>query len=612
MIGPRAADHRLVPLLARKPLATLATAAVATAAAGVAVAPAAHADAPKNADVLLELRHGGGLHDFVRAVSDPASPRYRQYRSVEQLARRFGASPTTKRTTTKLLREHGLTAEVGPTGTYVLARGPVGAVADLFGGAAGRAAGSADGGPANVPAELDGAVASAAIVAGDSLAQRRATASDATTATPRQAPATASSARPRTGTPSGCAAGQAAGEGQDVGFTPNQYLTAYGHAALHARNLPGQSMRVAVVEIDGFNPSDVAAFAACFGLDQPKINAHAVGIEQLLPAGPETTLDLQVLTAGAPGLKAIDVYEGRASNAGVLRSTAAALGTPKTRPDVISISVGGCEAESYAQVAQMRAQNELYALAAGAGISVLAAAGDQGSTDCTTANGLALPLLSVDFPGSSPYVTSVGGTNLELDARNRIVDEITWNDAPLAFGATGGGISILHDRPWYQTRAGQPKNTSNDVMRLVPDVAALADEAPGYAIYCTADTDLCRNPRIPQGGWVNVGGTSAATPLTASLVVLADQAARKAGQPNLGTINPLVYAIGTSKAYGKVFRDVTTGSNDLGALIPTEAFGGTPGPMGCCPAEKGYDFVSGWGSPKGPAFVRAALRAGRR
>lgn len=588
----------------RKPLTALLTAAVAGAAA-LAVAPAAHAGAPQNANVLLELRHGGGLHDFVRAVSDPNSPSYRQYRSVEQLARDFGATTKTKQTTKKLLREHGLTAEVGPTGTYVLARGPVSTVADLFGGAAARSATAPNGGPANVPQELDDVVASAAIVAGDGLAQPRATARQ----TPTTPPATGTSARPRTGTPQGCAEGQNAGEDDVLGFTPNQYLTAYGHAALHAKGLRGQGMRVAVVEIDGFNPSDVAAFATCFGLKQPKINAHPVGIKQLLPAGPETTLDLQVLTAGAPGLEAIDVYEGLASNAGILQTTAAALGTPKNRPDVISISVGGCEAESYAQVAQIRAQNELYALAAGAGISVLAAAGDQGSTDCTTDNGLALPLLSVDFPGSSPYVTSVGGTNLTLDASNRIVDEITWNDAPLGFGATGGGISVLHDRPWYQTRAGQPKNTSNDVMRLVPDLAALADEAPGYAIYCTADSELCRNERIPQGGWVNVGGTSAATPLTASIVVLAAQAARKAGHANLGTINPLIYAIGTSKQYGKVFRDITVGNNDLGSLIPAEAFGGNP--MGCCPAEKGYDFVTGWGSLKGPAFVRAALRAGR-
>jgi kumamolisin len=583
----------------------LAAAALAATALAAAAAPTVHADAPSKVSVLLELRHGGELHRFVRQVSDPASPRYRQYASVEALAKRFGASERVKRSTTRHLRAHGLNAEVGPTGTYMVATGAADDAAALFGrGAAARARGAqrALSGRAEVPAALTADVASAAYLTGDGLAQPR------SSAAARQAPlpAESGSARTRTGTPAGCATGVNTGNGPGVlGFTPNQWLTAYGHSALHAKGLQGQGMRMALVEIDGYAPSDIKDFAECFGLAQPRIVPHTVGIKALLPPGPETTLDLSVLTAAAPKLERIDVYEGLATNAGLLQTTAAAVGTPKNRPDVISISVGGCEPDSFGQIASTRALNEVYALAAGAGISVLAAAGDQGSTDCGVGDA-ALNLASIDFPGSSPYVTSVGGTNIELDAGNRITDEFVWNDSPLAFGASGGGSSILHDRPWYQTRAGIQ---TGDVMRTVPDITALADSIPGYVIRCSA-TECAQDFATTEPGWIAVGGTSAAAPLTAGLTVLADQAAREAGQPNLGQLNPLIYAIGTGKRYGRVIRDVTTGSNDLGAMIPTEQFG--TGPIGCCSASKGYDLASGWGSLRGVPFVDAALRAGRK
>ena len=50
----------------------------------------------KEVEALFELRHPRGLNRFVRAVSDPASPRYRHYATFEQLIARFGAKPRTR------------------------------------------------------------------------------------------------------------------------------------------------------------------------------------------------------------------------------------------------------------------------------------------------------------------------------------------------------------------------------------------------------------------------------------------------------------------------------------------------------------------------------------
>jgi kumamolisin len=419
---------------------------------------------------------------------------------------------------------------------------------------------------------------------------------------PRQSPSEVGSLRERSGTPAGCADGQNTGPTPaESGFTPNQYLSAYGHAALHARGLRGRGERIAVVEIDGFIPADIEAFAECFGLESPPIRTHLVGIDNPLPPGSETTLDLEVLTAAAPGVDAIDVYEGEASTAGILASVAAALDAPAgRRASVISISLGGCEPGLTGQRAFWRGMNHAFAIAAGAGISTLVAAGDTGSSGCRMGEeAAALGILAASYPSTSPYVTAVGGTNLELDAGNRIVEEIAWGDAPILTAGGGGGLSILSNRPWWQR--GIPDHIANGA-RAVPDVAGLADVLPGYAIFCTtADCPA-------GGGWTSIGGTSAATPLFAAGVALASQAARERGQPALGLINPLINRIGVNGPAG-VFFDVRTGSNDLGTTIPPDAGGGAP--LGCCSAQRGYDLASGWGSINFPAFVDAAIDAFR-
>jgi subtilase family serine protease len=614
-LAGRARLVRLVAALAAAALVTLALAAGASA--------AAHASAQKQnlgeLNVLVELRHPKGLATFVRSVSDPRSPEYGDYLTVEQITARFGAKPADQKTAIQWLAEHGAHGKLSPTGTYITASVPAAVAATALPATA--AAGSSLGSVSSarrVPAGLRGAVTGIAAIGTKEGAFGTNVETAAGKHLGEEPGLKGTSVVFNSGTTAGCTGARTAGEVEPLnGFTPNEYLDAYGHSTLHKEGFEGQGKDVAVVEIDGFRRSDIETFAKCFGLPSPNLRVRTVAIPKPLPPGDETTLDLEVLTASAPKLEHIYVYEGGSSEIGILASVASALGSKGHHPDAISISLGGCEADLIGQLAFRDALDEVFAVADGAGISVLVAAGDQGSSGCereVEGAKTALPLLSASDPASSPYVTAVGGTNLGLTKQNKIKEQPVWNDSPLVFGGGGGGLSILSTpRPWWQK--GLLKNDGNG--RIVPDVAGLADIVPGYAIYCTAAE--CQSPERPEGGWQTVGGTSAATPLFAGGVLLVDGYNDKHEVPPLGFMNPLVYELGREAKAGKggggALDDVTRGNDDLGILTPADAGGGAP--LGCCSAGVGFDPASGWGSLDMPnlakvstaRFERAEIRA---
>ena len=316
------------------------------------------------------------------------------------------------------------------------------------------------------------------------------------------------------------------------------------------------------------------------------MNLFGVGIHKALAPGGETTLDLEVLTAAAPRLSDVDVYESSAAPSAVLNSLVSAIESKTQRPDVVSASLGGCESNNLMALGNhgIGLYENAFELAASTGISVLAAAGDDGSSTCLNQKGKPTRKLSVSFPASSPFVTAVGGTNVTLNAANQIIGSDVWNDGPGQAAAAGGGNSILFEEPSYQAAF------QTSTRRETPDVSLLADLAPGYEIFCTAKPQPCS----ANHGWLFIGGTSAGTPLLAGGVALADQALRQAGQSGLGFVNPLLYSIASSNAAlaapptaTSVFSDVVTGSNDLFATHHQ--------PLGCCTAGAGYDDASGLG-----------------
>jgi kumamolisin len=120
------------------------------------------------------------------------------------------------------------------------------------------------------------------------------------------------------------------------------------------------------------------------------------------------------------------------------------------------------------------------------------------------------------------------------------------------------------------------------VGRVVPDIAANADwnKSP-YLLVVDGQS---------QGN----GGTSAATPLWASLLTLINAQRGTAGR--VGYFAPLLYAPPTGGSGATIgtqgCTDVTSGQNN------TDKVGGYT-------AGTGYDAVSGWGVPDGQKLVAA-------
>lgn len=560
------------------------------------------APAAQRIQLVLPLKADeAGLERLAEAITSKGSPEYGQYESISELARRFGASASTSRRVIDYLKAAGAThVKVDVTGLFADATMSVGLAQRLFDAPLARFRAEhnvrfiAPVTGSRVPAAIRGLVTGVVgldtrpLVGSPKPLVRSGWPRD--TARTAQAMQRPSGYFPRTGTATGCPAGLGT-----LGFTPNQYLAAYGYTPLRRAGMSGRGERVALIEIDGFRYSDILTFSRCFGLRIPPIGGYGVGFSRPLAPGGEATLDLEVLDATAPDLKKIDVYESKSAAADLVRSLTAPLGNLGAEPQVISASLGVCEPalKEFVGSGGINAAQGALSIAAASGITYVASSGDSGSAACPGSNGPA-DLAAVNYPASSAWVTGVGGTNFLLNDANQILAQFVWNDAPVQIGASGGGFSGEFPRPAYQ------KAVVSQNHRAVPDVSMLADVAPGYAIFCSAG-GVCINGQNSDP-WLTVGGTSAATPLLAGGIALVDQYLRRRGRQDLGLINPMLYSIGGSSLASKVFDDVTLGENDVGPFLP----GSNGRPLGCCSAKVGYDEASGWGSVNLSTFAQVA------
>jgi kumamolisin len=609
-------------------LAVAAPAAASGPVAGAARLGAAPAAQQLTLDLPLKT-DTAGLARFAAAVSDPSSSQYGLYEPVSMLSQRFGASAAERRHVVSYLRSVGAGhVSIDVTGQFADATMPVTTAEHVFqtglsafvtDTTAGVRRFVAPDVAVRIPPALAGSVTGVVGLDTEPFQQ------------PEPAPATASArsalgahgvdgvlARwssgsafrsgatadanfgsgyaPRSGTPTGCPAALA----QRNGFTPNQYQYAYNIDVNPAVAGKGRGERVALVEIDGFKRSDIRTFASCFGLPTGPIKIFHVGIHHNLKPSFETTLDLEMLLAAAPGVysRRVGVYQSRPTGSTVLRALTAPLRHPNSRPDVISASLGICEPGLVQTPSVGRAGadafNRTLEVAAANGVSVLSSAGDAGSTACVNPHsriGEPFKIKAVSFPASSPWVTAVGGTNFVLSGSNQIVAQRVWNNSPALPDAGGGGYSRLFRRPSYQHGVTRSRH------RAVPDLSVLADPYPGYLIYCSAKPG-CVNA-TNHSAWTPFGGTSAGSPLLAGSFALADAELRMHGHPNLGFANPLLYRIHRSRLGHAVFRDVRSGNNDVRGV-------------GCCSAKRGFDPASGLGSLNVGGLMFAALVEGHR
>jgi len=221
-----------------------------------------------------------------------------------------------------------------------------------------------------------------------------------------------------------------------------------------------------------------------------------------------------------------------------------------------------------------------YKRAAAKHVTVLGVPGDFGPAN-PNLNGKFYTTPTVQFPGSSPYVTTVGGTVLKTDSDFNYVSETVW-DAPPTVYATGGGISQHYKEPNYQSNSLPDK--TRDLLnghRGVPDVAYNASAITSILLYFSFRG-------ASKAGFYNVGGTSEGAPQWAGIVAIANQ---YADHP-LGFLNPSLYKIGKSHLHKKSFHDVTVGTNTINGVTGYNA-------------TTGWDLSTGWGTPNVDGLVKA-------
>ncbi|MFZ0639609.1 MAG: S53 family peptidase [Candidatus Acidiferrales bacterium] len=349
-----------------------------------------------------------------------------------------------------------------------------------------------------------------------------------------------------------------------VSYSPVQVADAYDFPS----GSDGSGQCIGIVELGGgYNTQDLQTFFSGLGIAMPHVTAVSVDGATNSPTGDangpdgEVELDIEVAGAVAPGA-ALAMYFTPNTDAGFLDALTTAIHDTNLKPSTVSISWGGPES-SWTQQA-LDSFNSACQDAATLGVTVLAASGDDGSSD-----GVSGGTATVDFPASSPYVLGCGGTKLEVSG-STITSERAWNDVSQNEGATGGGVSEFFAIPTFQANAGVPKAPNGFAGRGVPDVAGDADPETGYNV-------------VVDGQQIVIGGTSAVAPLWAGLVALINQSLGKSA----GYLNPLLYTMSVEST----MHDITAGNN------------------GAYSAGPGWDACTGLGSPDGSKLL-AALKSG--
>ncbi|HEU5003864.1 MAG TPA: putative Ig domain-containing protein [Actinomycetota bacterium] len=550
--------------------------------AGASLGAALPGSTPVHLTFVLQPSNPGALAAEVQAVSTPGSPRYGHYLTPVQFAQQFGASPATIAQVTDALQAQGLTgarvaanhlslAIDAPASTVEAALAPHERAARLR---TGRSA-YVNTAPPQIPVSVAPAIS--AVLGLDTLAQ----------ATPQWAPAQKARApaspaailTPAAAGPQACSAATTAA-GQAGAFVPAQLASAYGLGSLYASNDLGAGQSIALFELAGFSNTDISTFQTCFGTATSISVTQVDGGSGSSPGTVESTLDIEDVIGLAPQA-AIKVYEGVNTGQGIYNVYSKIVSDDTSK--VVSTSWGLCEslAGQGGSMSLTSAEATLFSEAALQGQTVLSATGDQGAEACYDPNA-ATPdtSLAVSDPASQINVTAVGGT--KLTAIGPAPTEAAYNESHTQSGAGGGGISTLWTMPSWQTgtgvingfSSGSPCGAvSGSFCREIPDVSASSDPFEGYVIYYTG-TDS----GIPSG-WSSLGGTSAAAPLWATVIALANESCGT----TLGAVNAALYR---ASAAGGAFNDVTSGNI---------AYVGSHGTD--YPATTAFDLATGLGSP---------------
>ncbi len=626
-----------------------------------------------NFELVLQLRNPAAARALVRAVSSPGSASYRHYVTAAQWEARFSPTASEASSARQWLRSEGF---------------HVGAVSRD------RITISASGTAAQVERAFSTGLESYRLHGRDvRLATRQMSVPEAVAhsvvgamgvnqavATPDAASATAAAAKPSQSTnpfppaPAAFITAKPCGTSYDstiatvkpafghgypkrvpytpCGYQPGQFRSAYNLGSSDT----GKGETVAI--IDAYGSSTIASDATKYFQTNDPGNSFANAHFSQMDATPfdneslcaasgwatEQAIDVESVHSTAPDAHILYVGAQDCLN-GLF--TAEQTVIDNGLANVVSNSWGDDAGDLLDDVATKTAYDDLFMLADSTGMTIQFSSGDNGD------NFNLFGFSSSDYPTESPYVTSVGGTSLQVGANGQQTGQLGWATGrsfkctpntvnvictksqegtwlPASFdGGSGGFTSYNYTQPWYQAPVVPStlalRNEALDgptPMRVDPDISMDADPGTGFLIGL--------HEIFPNGkdhyGQTRYGGTSLASPLLAGVVADADQASVAAGGAALGFINPAIYKIdNTSGAITDIvpggkqgqlrvdhaFTYISGGTGDLysfreltyeGPIVYCDETGNCATRDNTLSTAKGYDSMTGVGAP-GPSFI---------
>ncbi len=529
------------------------------------------------------------LAQLIEEQQDPSSPEYHKWLTPEQFGAQFGLSPADMAKVSAWLTSQGFTITgKARSSTFITFRGTVAQAENAFGTSIHRLSYNGEEHISNmtdptVPAALAGVVSS--ITGLHDFRAKPRLRKTAITVNPNY-----------TATGTACTGG-----GTCYYIAPGDFYTIYNENSLLSNGTNGNGVTIAVMGQTALIPSEIASFRSTAGLPASAPTLQLYGSNPGIVSGDidESSLDVEWAGAAAPGATILFVYGQD------VFSNSLTQAIDNNLAPIITISYGLCETMLNASY-NINTFNQLLEQANAEGITVVSSAGDSGATDCDT-SGLASEGLAVDFPGSSPYAVSAGGTMFSGDVNNAstywnstnttngtnqytssaksYIPESAWNETDsstglTAGGAGGGGASAYFAKPAWQTGTGVPNDGSRDVPDISMNAAALHD---GYIVCSQND---CSSGFAANGQIDVFGGTSVAAPTFAGILALIEQT-----QGRQGNIGGKLYGLAN---VANVYHDITSGNNSVYCIQ------GTPncsngGPIGFN-AGVGYDQATGLGS----------------
>jgi subtilase family serine protease len=589
--------------------------------------------------VYLNQRDNAGAEALAQAVSDPDSQTYRQYLSPDQVRDRFAADDATVNAVKAWLTGSGFSiGDVPSNRAYVEATGTADQTQKAFDVKLGkysvkgqtlRAADKNLSVPANLASDVLGVVGVDQATNlfkpdhTDGVDSGKATKSVQPADVPpgpgfRNAPPCSSYYGEKVDTT------DPAFNGKQVpyapcGYTPAQLRSAYGIDRVGA---DGKGTTIAIV--DAFASPTIYSDASTYAkkndpqhpLKQSQFKQH------VFPANPvleppdqcdaagwygEETLDVEAAHGLAPGADIL--YVGGESCEDNALDVALNYVIAGHKADIVSNSYGDTGEDIPAD--EVKVFNQISLQAVLEGIGVYFSSGDNGDEVAR----LGTP--SPDFSASAPWITAVGGTSLAVGKNGQRIFETGWETsksvltngawAPAAYTTgSGGGTSRLFEQPFYQKGvvpdALSTKNqTGHKKGRVVPDISAVGDPNTGFLVGQTQT--------FPEGAHYDqyrIGGTSLASPVFAGIMAVADSL----DHFHHGFINPVIYKLGSGN---RAISDVQHVDGAVARVDYANAVDATDGLIRSVRTfdygnltihtTKGYDDVTGLGSPSGLLFL---------